>query len=160
MSIVTFVPQQSINTCSGPNWIHGSETNPILDLANEAKTTVFSPDHSTSLVYDELGHLLSELRGKEVSGLFWETIDDAFKYSNENSTSIPPDRSLMDFIRTKVAEKKVDEETSKLVFQMAHIWGDYVGEPIETQSLKYMWLEECIDNGMLFLPDSSVVNDT
>lgn len=141
--------------CSGPNWIHGSDSNPILDLAIETKTTVFSPDHGASLVYDEAGQLLSEQKGKEISRLVWGIIDDAFKHSNESSASIPPNQSLMDFFRAKVGEKRLDETTSKLVFQMARIWGDYIGDPIETQSLKYMWLEECIDDGMPFLPISS-----
>jgi len=27
------------------------------------------------------------------------------------------------------------------------MWGDFVGEPIEKQSMKYFWLEECIEGG-------------
>lgn len=101
------------------------------------------------MIFDESGHLLNHDKGKEISRLVWGILDAAFKHSNENSASIPPDRSLMDFFETKVKEKQLDESTSKQVFQMAHVWGDYVGEPIETQSLKYMWLEECIDDGIL-----------
>ena len=109
---------------------------------------VFAPELEKVSVFDELGQGLSELKGKEISRLVWGIIDDAFKHSNEDSASIPPDRSLMDFFKTRVKEKNLDQPTSKLVFQMAHIWGDYVGEPIETQSLKYLWLEECIDEGI------------
>ncbi|MCJ1471022.1 hypothetical protein MMC07_009670 [Pseudocyphellaria aurata] len=139
----------------GPNWIHGSGNNPILDLAHETKTIVFTPsEQGKSLVFDEMGRVLSDSRGKEISRLVWGIIDDAFKHSSENSASIPPDRSLMDFFKIRVKEKNIDESTSKLVLQMAHIWGDYVGEPIETQSLKYMWLEECIDDGNLFVANT------
>lgn len=141
--------RHQINAHSGPNWIHGSGNNPILDLAHETKTIIFTPpEQGKSPVFDDLGRLLSDSRGKEISRLVWGIIDDAFKHSNEDSASIPPDRSLMDFFKIKVKEKNMDEPTSKLVLQMAHIWGDYVGEPIETQSLKYMWLEECIDDGI------------
>lgn len=136
------------DACSGPNWIHGSGNNPILDLAHETKTIAFAPEQGGTSVFDELGHLLTESKGEEISRLVWGIIDDAFKHSNDDSASIPPDRSLMDFFKTRVKEKSLDESTSKLVFQMAHVWGDYVGEPIETQSLKYMWLEECIDDGI------------
>lgn len=138
---------------SGPNWIHGSHNNPILDLANETNSTVFSPPElggEAVVVFDELGHRLSEQTGQEISRIFWGLVDDAFKYSSEDSASIPPDQSLMDFFRTKVEAKKLDGYTSKLVLQLAQIWGDYVGEPVERQSLKYMWLEECIDNGWVF----------
>lgn len=140
---------------SGPNWIHGSHNNPILDLANETNSTVVSPELGESVVFDESGHQLSEQTGQEISGIVWGIIDDAFKYSNEDSATIPPERSLMDFFRKRVEEMKLDRYTSKLVLQCAQIWGDYVGEPTETQSLKYMWLEECIDDGWFFLLKSS-----
>lgn len=53
----------------------------------------------------------------------------------------------MDFFKSKVREKQLDEKSSKYVLQMARMWGDFVGEPIEKQSLKYFWLEECIEGG-------------
>lgn len=140
--------RQQTNAHSGPNWIHGSDNNPILDLAHETKSIVFAPEQEAVSAFDELGHLLSEPKGKEILKLAWGIIDDAFKHSNEDSPSIPPNRSLMDYFQIRVKEKNLDEPTAKLVFQMAHVWGDFVGEPIETQSLKYLWLEECIDGGI------------
>lgn len=54
----------------------------------------------------------------------------------------------MDYFHTSLKEKKLAEDSSTLVLQMARIWGDFIGDPIETQSLKYLWLEECIDGGL------------
>lgn len=151
----SFRLERVLTPYSGPNWIHGSHNNPILDLANETNSTVVSPALGESIVFDESGHQLSVQTGQDISRIVWGIIDDAFKHSNEDSAAIPPELSLMDFFRTKVKEKKLDRYTSKLVLQYAQIWGDYVGEPTETQSLKYMWLEECIDDGWFFLPKSS-----
>ena len=123
--------------------------NPILDLAQKTNTAVFSPEFERTSVYDELGQLLSDERGIEITELVWKIIGDAFEYSNEETVSIPPDMSLMDFVKAKIKDWKLDEVTSKLVQQMAHRWGDYVGESIETQSLKYCWLEECLDESMI-----------
>ena len=53
----------------------------------------------------------------------------------------------MDYFRSEVKGKKLDDASSKLVFQMARMWGDFVGEPIEKQSLRFFWLEECIEGG-------------
>lgn len=86
-------------------------------------------------------------KAKKHSELVWGIISDAFKYSNEQSDTIPPDRSLMEFFETKIKEKDLNGPSSRLVLQMARIWGDFVGDPIERQSLKYFWLEECIDGG-------------
>ena len=130
---------------SGPNWIHGANNNPILDLAQETNTAVFPPEEENSAVYDESGQLLSDERGSQITELVWGIIGEAFSHSNEHSVSIPPNMSLMDFVKIRARELKLDESTSRLVLQMAETWGDYVGEPIEKQSLKYCWLEECLD---------------
>lgn len=127
--------------------------NPILDIAQKTNTAVFSPELERTSVYDELGHLLDDEQGIEITELVWKIIGEAFAYSNEESASIPPEMSLMDFFEAKTKEWKLDEATSKLVLQMAHMWGDFVGESIEKQSLKYFWLEECLDESMLpYLP--------
>lgn len=120
-----------------------------MDIAQRTNTAVFPPEFERTLVYDELGQLLSDERGVEITELVWKIIGEAFQYSNEESASIPQDMSLMDFFEAAIKEWKLDEATSKLVLQMAHIWGDYVGESIEKQSLKYCWLEECLDESML-----------
>lgn len=84
---------------------------------------------------------------KEHYDVMWSVIDDAFEYSREESATIPQDRSLYDFFQTKLKGKNLDEVSSEIVLQMARLWGDFVGDPIEKQSLKYLWLEDCIDGG-------------
>ena len=56
----------------------------------------------------------------------------------------------MDFFKSEVLARGLDDFSSKVVLQMAHVWGDFVGEPIEKQSLKFFWLEECIEGGGSF----------
>lgn len=114
-------------------------------------TAISAPDFERTLVYDELGQPLSDERGVEITELVWKVIGEAFQYSSEQSAFIPSDKSLMNFLMEKVNELKLDEMSSKLVLQMAQVWGDYVGESIEKQSLKYLWLEECLDESMLLL---------
>ena len=132
---------------SGPNWIHGTDQNPILALAEETATTTFHPEGESSSVYDEHGKLLEKQKATKHSQLVWDIIGNAFKHSNQESASIPQERSLMDYFRSSLKDQKLDEASSTLVLQMARIWGDYIGDPIEKQSLKYLWLEECIDGG-------------
>lgn len=84
---------------------------------------------------------------KEHYNIMWSIISDAFKDSKENSSSIPSEKSLMDYFIEKVGELQLSQESSKLVLAIARIWGDFVGEPIEKQSLKFFWLEECIEGG-------------
>ena len=85
-------------------------------------------------------------RSDELSGLMWGIISDAFKHSNEAST-ISPNRSLKDFFTEEVSKKDMSDEDKKVLLQMAEIWGGFIGDHVANQSLKYFWLEECIDGG-------------
>ncbi|MCJ1386200.1 hypothetical protein MMC17_009326 [Xylographa soralifera] len=133
----------------GANWIHGTDRNPILDLAKETNTVASSIGESSG-TFDELGEYMDEKKAERLSELVWGIIADAFKYSNDAS-SIPPDRSLEDFFVEKLEEKDLSQEDTKIVLQIARMWGAFIGDPIERQSLKYFWLEECIDGENLFV---------
>ncbi|KAK4188018.1 hypothetical protein QBC35DRAFT_515014 [Podospora australis] len=138
----------------GANWIHGTKDNPILDLATETNTTVSHWDHE-SYVYDEDGTLLNLKDGERYSAIFWEIIEEAFKYSTEHEAEISPERTLLDFVKEKIPERipgteEAYEKKRIMLLQFADLWGAFVGSPIETQSLKFFWLEECIEGEALF----------
>ena len=50
----------------GPNWIHGTNDNPMLDLAKQTNT-VIGDWESTSCVFTESGELLSLKAGEQYS---------------------------------------------------------------------------------------------
>jgi hypothetical protein len=82
----------------------------------------------------------------------WGIIVQAFKYSAENTSTIDPGRSLHDFFKEKVVEEFPDEINQdlqrKIVMQMSELWGGFVGSSVTKQSLKFFWLEECVNGGM------------
>ncbi|RSM09521.1 hypothetical protein CEP52_004033 [Fusarium oligoseptatum] len=138
----------------GPNWIHGTKDNPMLDLAKQTNTAVGSWD-LTSCVFDEDGELFSVEDGEKYSDVMWQIVQDAFKHSNNSSQDIDPKESLHDFFVQKVAEKIPDTEKDferkrNIVMQISELWGAFVGSPIYRQSLKFFWLEECIEGENLF----------
>ncbi|KAF2792339.1 amine oxidase [Melanomma pulvis-pyrius CBS 109.77] len=145
----------------GPNWIHGTESNPILDLAKQTNTMTMTWDERQS-VFDHLGNQMSEEKAAEGTELVWTIIGEAMKHSNEDSATIPVDKSLYNFFEEKVdkmfpamvegdSEAKRKKET---ILQMAEMWGAFVGSPIQTQSLRFFWLEECIDGENLFVAET------
>lgn len=79
--------------------------------------------------------------------LIWAIISDAFKYSNENFANISPKASLKGFFIEEIREKGLSKEGQALILQMAEMWGAFIGDPWDKQSLKYFWLEECLDGG-------------
>jgi hypothetical protein len=86
----------------------------------------------------------------------WTIIEQAMKFSNEESATIPIEKSLYDYFQEQVVkmfpghgdEAKKKQQT---ILEMAEMWGAFVGSPIQTQSLKFFWLEECIDGENLFV---------
>jgi hypothetical protein len=98
----------------------------------------------------------------EVSELVWGLIEQAMKYSEDESASISADESLYDFFKNKVPDliplemdgDKSVEKRRQNVLNMSDMWGAFVGSPIERQSLKFFWLEECIDGENLFVAET------
>lgn len=147
----------------GPNWIHGTEDNPILDVAAEAKIPLSRWDENT-YIYDEDGRLLAQSDSDIYSTMMWDIVQDAFAYSSENSAKIPVEASLLDFFREQVVKRIPDtkpdwEKKRNFILQMAEMWGAFVGEPVEKQSLKFFWMEECIEGGVYFSSSSANLCD-
>jgi hypothetical protein len=136
----------------GANWIHGTQGNPILDLAKETKTTMGSWD-TRSYMFDQSGKLLPLEESEKYAEIMWDIVQDAFKHSNRNCADIPEDESLLDFfhreLKTRIPDTELDyEKTRETVLQVADMWGAFVGSPLSRQSLKFFWLEECIEGGL------------
>lgn len=139
---------------AGPNWIHGTESNPILDIAKRTNTAVGSWD-TGSYVFNENGVLYDVREGEKYSAMMWDIVQEAFKHSNRDSAEIDPKESLLDFFKTKLVDLIPEttegwERKRGIVLQMADLWGAFVGSPVERQSLKFFWLEECIDGENLY----------
>jgi hypothetical protein len=130
----------------------------MLDLAKETNTTTMDWDGRQS-IFDHLGKQMPEKDANENTELVWEIIESAMRYSNEESATIPAERSLYDYFEEKVqtmipGEMEGDEDVKKrreTVLKMAEMWGAFVGSPIQSQSLKFFWMEECIDGENLFV---------
>ncbi|KAJ4351343.1 uncharacterized protein N0V89_006683 [Didymosphaeria variabile] len=105
---------------------------------------------------------MSAKEAAENSEIVWEIIEMAMKYSEDETASIPAGESLYDFFKKKVPElipqemegDKEVESKRKTVLEMSEMWGAFVGSPIERQSLKFFWLEECIDGENLFVAET------
>jgi hypothetical protein len=131
-----------------------------LDLAKQTNTLTMNWDGRQS-VFDHLGNLMSGKEAVENEEVVWGIIEKAMKYSNEESAAIPADKSLYSFFQEQVEKLyPLDNGDAKLkrkretILQISEMWGAFVGSPIQTQSLKFFWLEECIDGENLFVADT------
>jgi len=98
----------------------------------------------------------------EYGQMLWDDglIAEAFKYSNENKDSIPVETSLYDFFEERVAKMFQDlpadqaEKKRRALLNVASMWGAYVGSPVTRQSLRFYWLEECIEGENPFVAET------
>ena len=135
----------------GANWIHSPHGNPILQLANKVEATTFERPGTQAVIgsdgirrSDEVAALLQSKRV--------EVIDKAHRYSYKHSSQIDPDASLMDFFRDEVSKECHDEPAIlQDLLGEAQRFGQFVGEPIDQQSLKFLCIEESPGGTDLFV---------
>ena len=75
-------------------------------------------------------------------------IEDAFPYSLANKDTIPADQSLYDYLVKKASEIEMDPNDRQLLLDMSQMWGCYIGDAIDRQSLRFAFLEDCCGGGM------------
>jgi len=130
----------------GPNWIHTSGDNPLLDLAKATNTPLHVWNEKIR-VFNRNGDPISEDQAKELSELRWELIEEAFPYSLKNKHEISANDSLYDFLMRRTLEQGLSSEDGQLLLDMSHMWGCYTGDSIQKQSLKFAFLEDCCGGG-------------
>lgn len=89
------------------------------------------------------------------SDITWEIIEEAFEHSSSYSQGIDSKQSLSDFFLQKLEEKVpntkanyANERKRRIIKQMSKTWGTYIGSSADRQSLKFLWLEECLEEGV------------
>lgn len=140
------------NAGRGANWVHGTEKNPIADIARRTKTITHVLEERQAVI-DSQGNRLDDALVAELNEAVWGTIAMAFRYSDEKFAEIDKSKSLMDFFREQILTIEKDPRKQSLILEQAHLWGAFVGDSVERQSLKFVFLEECVDGGNYeFLP--------
>lgn len=124
--------------------------NPIVQLAKETRTPLHQWKESTLLV-DGAGSLLAQREANKALKQVWEILEDAIEYSEHSSEQIDPAASLYTFFEAwcdgALQSGRMTGHEVELVLGMSQMWGAYVGDGVELQSLKYFYLEDCIEGG-------------
>lgn len=81
----------------------------------------------------------------------WQILEEAMEYSTKRGDKLLPSASLYTFFKDWCDRAFTCGDMSaremELVLGMSEMWGAYVGDRIELQSLKYFFLEDCIHGG-------------
>jgi hypothetical protein len=150
----------------GPNWIHGTSGNPIMRLAEKTGTRTVEPEEDGD-VFDAEGRRMGKEEAQGVGADVWEGVAEAFVVSDREGERIGVGDSLYGWFeerfegirkrgegRWKGLGERDGRERLRRVMDETRMWGPFVGESVERQSLKFFWMEECIDGGNVFVADT------
>lgn len=136
----------------GASWIHGTHGNPIIGLAEQAKSVTVACG-SVHSICDSNGNWLDHDTARRYYEEVWDILELAINESGRDAASLSDRATMMDFFRQEV-EKRCEgaesPETYKaLMLQIVEMWGAFMGSDCETQSLKNMWLDAGIEGGIV-----------
>ncbi|KAK4991150.1 hypothetical protein LTR66_006621 [Elasticomyces elasticus] len=141
----------------GPQEVDITGYNPIVELAKETGTPLHRWKGNTLLV-DSDGNLVSSDEANEALKQVWDILEKAITHSTNHSEEIPSSASLYNFFRDwcdrTLQSGEMTEREVELVLGMSQMWGAYVGDRVERQSLKFFYLEDCIEGDDCFIPTS------
>ena len=124
--------------------------NPIIELAKETSTPMHLWKEST-LMIDVDGNLVDPTEANMALKRVWEILEDAMEHTTSRNDSIESSASLYGFFEDWCSRAlqagDMSHREADLVLGMSHMWGAYVGDQVERQSLKFFYLEDCIHGG-------------
>lgn len=147
-------PRQLTLRDRGANWVHGaSEQNPIYRLARKTKSVLWERiAHFAG--YDESGAPIPETRIEEASEAMFGIMHRGEEYSRQHMSSIPASKSVWEYFleEARKAFRGDSDRTAKekLLLQSADMLGGYVAGALDTQSLRFLWLQQGLEGDDMF----------
>jgi hypothetical protein len=116
-----------------------------MNIAQATGTVMYDPEGGEHVTFSQGGQPIHDDVNSRIQEFVWTTISEAFEYSNLHGESIPAEKSLLDFFRERVQRTDFSDEEKGLCLDACKLWGTYVGDQVDRQSLKFFRLEECVD---------------
>ena len=136
----------------GASWIHGTQNNPIVHLAEKASSTIVACGAVHSIC-DSNGYWLSSDTARHYYNEVWDILEMAMDKSRKGTASIHDLAKMMDFFRQEVerrrSQDKQPEAYESLMVQIVEMWGAFMGSDCETQGLKNLWLDAGLEGGIV-----------
>ena len=136
----------------GACWIQGPQGNPIVDLAEKARSKTVACGAVDSIC-DSNGVWLNSETARNYYEEVWEILELAGDKSCREAASLSDSAKMMDFFRQEVGRRlsraKQPEAYEALMLQIVEMWGAFMGDECENQGLKNFWLEAGLEGGII-----------
>ena len=126
----------------GPNWIHGTLSNPLIPIAKLAGSRLTFPDEGSQIVYTSPGERLPPETSRLLYDCIWRYAAEAINFSTDEGESVPPEWSMYDFCVERIREDKaLDTELKHLALQLVELLTTFTAVDVRKQSLRYYHVE-------------------
>lgn len=103
------------------------------------------------LLIDGQGRSVDRSEADRALKRVWQILEEAMEYSTKRTHDLLPSASLynyfIDSCHRAFRSGDMSQREVDLVQGMAEMWGAYVGDRCDLQSLKFFYLEDCINGG-------------
>ena len=138
----------------GASWIHGTRDNLFVALAEKTGTTTVACS-AVDAICNSNGAWLSRDVACHYYEEVWDILEIAMEKSRKESALLPDSLKMMDFFRQEIKRRRSKAKQpgayESLMMQVVEMWGAFMGDDCENQSLKNLWLDGGLEGGRLIL---------
>ena len=126
----------------GPNWIHGTLSNPLIPLVKLTGSQLTFPDESNQTVYTASGEALPSDTSRLLYDCIWRYAAEAINFSTDEGESVPPEWSIYDFCVERIREDEaLETELKHSALQLVELLTTFTAVDVRKQSLRYYQVE-------------------
>jgi len=138
----------------GPNWIHGTLSNPLIPLVKHTGSQLTFPDESNQTIYTSCGEILPRETSRLLYDCIWRYAAEAINFSTEEGESVPPEWSMYDFCMERIrGDKALETELKHWALQLVELLTTFTAVDVRQQSLRCYQVEA----GLAVRPPSKVL---
>lgn len=126
----------------GPNWIHGTLSNPLIPIAKVTGSQLTFPDEGSQIIYTSSGEPLPPENSRLLYDCIWRYAAEAINFSTDEGESVSPEWSMYDFCVERIREDKaLGTELKHLALQLVELLTTFTAVDVRKQSLRYYQVE-------------------
>jgi len=138
----------------GPNWIHGTLSNPLIPIVKLTGSQLTFPDEGNQTIYTSSGEALPRETSRLLYDCIWRYAAEAISFSTDEGESVPPEWSMYDFCVERIKEDEALETKLKhLALRLVELLTTFTAVDVRKQSLRYYRVEA----GLAVLPSSKLL---
>jgi hypothetical protein len=126
----------------GPNWIHGTLSNPLIPIVKLTGSQLTFPDEGNQTIYTSSGEALPHETSRLLYDCIWRYAAEAINFSADEGENVPPEWSMYDFCVERIREDKALGTGFKhLALQLVELLTTFTAVDVRKQSLRYYQVE-------------------